>query len=125
MNNKEFIDKLTNTFPEIKEEVMDEDFEGLITLQIGCFMRYTQKAIDTNNEISINNSFQFVLDNLESVNDRIENALYISFLNKLSFTKNISAKSLLPPKLLAAKNKMDEYDKAPHSEEVKKFLDSI
>lgn len=125
MTSKEFIKIMVNVFPEIKEGVLDEDNEGLITLQIGDFRRFAQKSIDENNPDRIKECFQFIDDAIEHVDSRVENAIYLSFLAKLDFAKNPRAKKLLSKKMLMAKNDLDKYDTSSEiNDNLNKFLDA-
>lgn len=94
-----FIEELVLTFPEIRDEVFDEDYLGLISLQIGCFRRFTQNAININDLETVQKCFDFVDNNLDIVEFDVENSLVISFLGKLNFDKNIGASKLLSSKL--------------------------
>ncbi|MBB6273363.1 hypothetical protein HDF26_003823 [Pedobacter cryoconitis] len=126
MNNEEFITTLVSVFPEIKEDILDEDIDGLITLQIGCFRKFTQEAIDGNDLPVIKKCFQFINDNIGEVEYRVENAIYLSFLNKLNFDKNPNAKRLLSKKLLSAKDDLDKYDASKEiNVKLNKFLDNL
>jgi len=108
-----FIEDLANTFPELRDEVLDENWTGLITLKIGCFMRFTQKAIDANDIPTITNCFQFVDDNLDAVEFDVENSLTISWLGKLDFAKNKAAFNLLPAKLRNLYTQLQQWDTDP------------
>jgi len=94
-----FIKELIGNFPEIKEELLDDDLEGIITLQIGCFKRFTQKAIDNKDLNTLRKCFQFVDSNISQVNPEIENALVISYLGKLNIPKNSQVDYLLSKRL--------------------------
>jgi hypothetical protein len=115
MNKKDeitFIEDLITTFPEIKKEVLDEDWIGLISLQIGCFRRFTQKAIDDNNNLLALQCFKFIDDNINEVEFSIENSLTISWLGKLNFDKSKDLYNRLPKKLKTLYiNLHDQYNK--------------
>ncbi len=83
-----FIGDLVSTFPEIKEEVFDEDWVGLIHLQVSCFTRYTQKAIDNDDILLALKCFEFVENNLNKVKSNVNNALVISWIFHLNFNNN-------------------------------------
>jgi len=125
-NDKNFINDLINAFPEIKEGVLDEDYEGLTSLQIGVFRRFTQKAIDANDLETVKKCFDFADENVGLVEHCIENSLYISYLGKLKFTSNNAAEKLLSPK---QRNLIDElnkyYSTLSKNERVNKFLDDL
>lgn len=126
MNNEEFINRLVSVFPDIKDDVLDEDIDGLITLQMGCFRKFTQDAIDGNNLIIIKNCFQFIDDHIGAVEFRVENAIYLSFLNKINFDKNPGTKKLLSKKILTAKDDLDNYDASKETNvKLNKFLDNL
>ncbi|MFB9844995.1 DUF7674 family protein [Mucilaginibacter ginsenosidivorans] len=99
MEYQEFIDQLVNNFPEIKGQVLDEDDVGLITLQMGTFKRFTQKAINENNIQTVKKCFDFISLHNSMVNSRIQNSIGITYLAKLTIRKNSKIEKLLPPEL--------------------------
>jgi len=126
MNNEEFINTLVDVFPEIKDDVLDEDNDGLISLQIGYFKKFVQNAIDGDDLITVKKCFQFINDNIEKVEYNVENSIYLSFLNKLSFDKNPKAEKLLSKKLRSAKSDLDNYDASKKTNaKLNKFLDNL
>jgi len=126
MNNKEFISTLIKVFPEIEDDVLDEDNNGLITLQISFFRKFTQNAVDNNDLLSIKKCFQFVDDMIGNVEDRVESALYLSFLNKLSFVRNPGAEKLLSNKLLGARSEINDYENSKSNNvKLNEFLDDL
>lgn len=130
MDRKEFIATMLETFPEIKDEVLDEDNNGIITLQIGCFKRFTQRAIDENNLEIVQKCFQFIDDTIEKAGgkskSKVENAIYLSFLAKLNFDNNPNAKKYLSKKLLLAKNDLDQYEQSgSKNNKLNKFLNQL
>jgi len=126
MNNKEFINALIKVFPEIKDDVLDEDNDGLITLQISFFRKFAQNAVDNDDLLTIRKCFQFVDDMIGNVDDRIENALYLSFLNKLSFVGNPGAEKLLSNKLLGARSEINDYENSKSNNvKLNDFLDDL
>lgn len=106
-NDEVFIRDLVHEFPQIKDEVFDEAYLGLTSLQIGCFTRFTQQAINSKNIELIKKCFLFTATNFDLVSTKIRNSLYISYLGKLEINNNVS--TLLPPKLKKAKTEMDNY----------------
>lgn len=79
----EFLDLLTQQFPAIKEEVLDEDWNGLIHLQVACFYRYANQCIISGRLYEVRRCFDFFEKTIEKVESRTENALYVSFLEHL------------------------------------------
>lgn len=110
MNSEEFINILVSMFPKIKDDVLDEDVNGLVGLQIGYFKRFVQNAIDENDLNEVKKCFQFINDNIEKVDYKVKNAIYLSLLKKLSFDKNPNAEKFIPQKLLSAKSDLDDYE---------------
>lgn len=98
-NENIFIENLVDKFPEIKEDVLDRDYDGLITLQIGVLKTFTQEAIDSNDIFIIERCFNFVDDNLDKVVFKVENSLVLSYLAKLRFNQNPKAEKILPQRL--------------------------
>lgn len=122
----EFIDDLIKHFPELKEEVLDEDYKNLISLQVGVLKRYTQQAINDRDTELIKKCFDFVADNVNRVEFKVENSLYLTFLNKLDFSKNLSAKKLLSNDLKRAHKELQEYDRgAEKNEKLQAFLKTL
>jgi len=95
----EFIEALVTKFPEIKDEVLDEDYDNLVSLQVGCFRRYTQKAIDANDRPTTLKCFQFADNCIDTVEFEVENSLAISWASKLKFDNHDDLHALLPGKL--------------------------
>ncbi|MGZ3814024.1 MAG: DUF7674 family protein [Mucilaginibacter sp.] len=121
-----FLNDLIQEFPTIKEEVMDEDYLGLISLQLGCFRRFTQKAIDTDNLDLIKKCFLFVDENFDIVSAEIKSSLYISYLAKLNFSPKSKVEGLLPLKLKKAIKDVNEYyASTSENEKLNKFLKGI
>lgn len=125
-SDEEFIQDLVGLFPEIKDEIQDEDYAGLVTLQIGCFRHFTQEAINSNNLEIVLKCYNFVESNIGRVGHKIESVLYISYLGKLDFQLNNNAEKLLPEKLKSALKEIKTYNASTSSNEsLKKFLDDL
>jgi len=122
-DKKAFINELINTFPEIRDEVLDEDCIDIISLQIGCFRRFTQKAIDINDIVKVLKCFQFIDENIEKVGFNIENSLTISWLGKLNFDKNKNAYAHLSSALKDSYINLHQYyEEQPKNEKLNSFL---
>ncbi|MEE1946447.1 hypothetical protein VRU48_15085 [Pedobacter sp. KR3-3] len=124
-DEKTFINDLVNNFPEIKEEVLDEDIADLLSLQVGCFKRFTQNAIDLNDLITIERCFGFVDENFEQVIFKIENSLVISFLGHLDFSKNPKIEKMLSEKLKKILKALRLHESQPKDEKLKGFLKGL
>jgi hypothetical protein len=107
----EFIEALVTKFPEIKDEVLDEDYDNLVSLQVGCFRRYTQKAIDANDRPTTLKCFHFADNCIDMVEFEVENSLAISWAAKLKFDSHDDLYSLFPAKLKQIRTELLEaYD---------------
>ena len=125
-NEEEFLKELIRNFPEIRDEIMDEDYFGLITLQIGCFKRFTQSAIDKKELEIVKKCFLFVDVNIEIVEYAVKNALYISYLGHLNIPKNSKTEKLLTKNLKNILAELNEYNKsASKNEKLNKFINDL
>jgi hypothetical protein len=122
----DFINDLVNTFPEIKEEVLDEDYEGLIALQIGCFMRFINNAINANDLVLFKKCMDFIQENINIVDKRIENSLVISCLGKLKIPKKSQIEGLIPKELKGIIETLEAYyDSILKDEKFQKYLEEL
>jgi hypothetical protein len=125
-DQKTFINELVTVFPEINSEVYDEDYLGLISLQIGCFRRFTQKAIDNNDLDTVKKCFDFVDANLETAVFGVENSLMISYLGKLNIIECSAVDRLLSSKMKSAREQLTSYyESLSKDEKVNKFFDDL
>jgi len=100
-----FINELVDAFSEMRERVLHEDSVGLIHVQVGCFTRFTQDAIDSNNIPVALKCFQFVEDVIDRVSDRVKEALEISWVFHLSFIRNEDLYKQFPSSLREIRTK--------------------
>lgn len=123
-SKEEFIQDLVDLFPEIKDEIKEEDDPGIITLQIGCFRHFTQEAIDNRDFDTLMKCYGFVERNIALLEYKMENTLYISWLGKLDFQRNQQAEKSLPVKLKNAFEALKIYDASTSkNERLNQFLD--
>ncbi|SMB96535.1 hypothetical protein SAMN00120144_2582 [Hymenobacter roseosalivarius DSM 11622] len=80
---QEFLQHLVKQFPAIDSEVMDEDYNGLIHLQVGCLARYANNCLSTVRLDELRRVFDFFHKTLKKVDSNTENALYVSFLERV------------------------------------------
>ena len=96
-----FLTSLVAHFPSLASEVLDEDYEGLIHLQVGCLARYANACLATARLDELARVIRFFEATVERVDSRTENALYVSFLEHLDVegeTENArQARQLLSP----------------------------
>ena len=95
----EFIQDLIKLFPEIEENILDEDNLDSITLQMIEFKVFTQKAIDSNDLPTVKKCFDFINEQFNWVDYRVKNALAITYLWHLKITLNSSVERLLSPQI--------------------------
>lgn len=89
-------------------------------------MRLTQAAIDKNDGELAQKCFQFVEDVIDHVEFDIENALVVSWIEHLNFSKNENLYLIFPPKLKEIKIKIGEYFNTPSTNEsVNTFLKNL
>lgn len=96
-----FLTSLVTQFPSLASEVFDEDYEGLIHLQVSCLTRYANACFATARLDELARVIRFFESTVERVDSSTENALYVSFLEHLELEgeteKARKAPQLLPP----------------------------
>ncbi|GAB3723903.1 hypothetical protein GCM10027594_04920 [Hymenobacter agri] len=100
LSREAFLQSLAESFPEIAEEVLDEDYAGLIHLQVGAMARYGNRLIQTGRFDELQKLFDFFHHTVTKVDSNTENALYVSFLEHIDMAgeseKAKQARSILP-----------------------------
>ncbi len=105
VDEPEFRRLLLKHFPEVKEEI--EDDEGLVHLEMGSLERLANVSINIGDFENLKKIYEFVGDlgrHQKEVDPPIINAVNVYFLEGLNFENNRygqSAKALLPPVLLS------------------------
>ncbi|WP_448825687.1 DUF7674 family protein [Capnocytophaga bilenii] len=121
MNKKDFLNKLIECFPDMKEEILDDDYNGLFSLQIGVFRDITQKAIDTHDLENVEKYTQFILDNFDDFDDDVNNSIVLSYIQKLNF-KDYK----IPSFFMNFQKELKEYEQSSYTDEkLIDFLKSI
>jgi len=121
-----FIGELIRTFPELQDEVQDEDYAGLIAMQISCFTRLTQKAIDAGNWDLVVKCFSFIAGIFNSIEYKIQNAIVISYIGKLNISENCKAELLMPSEFKNIRNNLElYYNTSSTNDSVKTFLKNL
>ena len=104
ISRDELLTLLAEQFPEIEEELFDEDYAGLIHLQIGLLANHTNENIEKARFDEIQRIFDFFSVVIEKLDSTTENAFYVSFLEHLNMDGNSEkekqALKLLPNKFL-------------------------
>jgi hypothetical protein len=111
LGHREFTPALIEAFPELREEVEDEVYSGLLHLEMACFARYTQAAIDAGDHKRLGECYEFADRFFRVADDELKNAFYVSYLENLSFGRpgGEGAKSLMPPTLLEGWHEIMRY----------------
>ena len=120
-----FIHDLILNFHEIKDEVLDEDYLGLFSQQIGCFREFTQKAIDDNNINLALKCFEFVAEYLPKVIFEVENSLVISCLGKLKIPKGSQIEGLIPKELKSIIDSLEAYYNENLNEKTQRLIKNM
>ncbi|CAN5445405.1 hypothetical protein BH11BAC3_BH11BAC3_42450 [soil metagenome] len=81
----EFLKYLIEYFPEVKEDVLDPDYTGLIYLQISALARYANDCTNIKRFDELKRAIDFFEITVDKVDSVTENALYVSFLEHLEF----------------------------------------
>ncbi len=117
ITQEEFLNRLTEAFPEISDEVLDEDYAGLIHLQIACLAKYANQLIQHGRFDTLGSVFRFFSDTVDKVDSLTENALYVSFLEHVEMdgdsAKAREARALLLPKHLTAWKALRQWIRGP------------
>jgi hypothetical protein len=74
LGHKEFTPALIQAFPGLREEVGDEVYCGLLHLEMACFTRYTQAAIDAGDYERLGKCYEFADRFFRSADDDLKNA---------------------------------------------------
>ena len=121
MNKKDFLNKLIQCFPDMKEEILDDDYNELFSLQVGVFRDITQKAIDTHDLENVEKYTQFILDNFDNFDDDVNNSIILSYIQKLNF-KDYKTPSFF----MNFQKELKEYEQSSYTDEkLIDFLKSI
>jgi hypothetical protein len=83
ISREEFLQLLTEQFPAITPELQDEDYQGLIHLQVACLTRYANHCLAIRRLDEFRRVIDFFHQTIEKVDATTENALYVSFLEHL------------------------------------------
>ena len=110
LSQEEFLHCLIERFPSLKAELADEDYKGLIHLQVSVLARYTNKCLSSGQLDELQKVFDFFHQTIEKVDSATENALYVSFLEHIEMegtSKNVEqARRFLQPQYLTIWRKL-------------------
>ena len=116
VKSEQFFQLLANEFPELKNALQDEDNVGLYHVQMFCFTRVTQKAIDSGDVQLLKKYFIFADHYFRNAEPELKNAFYVSYLEHLNFEgkskkgfERESAKKLMPISLAKGFKEINDY----------------
>jgi hypothetical protein len=81
MDHRQFVEPLLAEFPELTDAVADED--GLLHLEMACFARHTQAAIDDNQRETATRCIRFADRVFQHADADVKNAVYVPYLENL------------------------------------------
>ena len=111
IGREEFLERVLERFPELRSEIEDGVWCGLLHPEMGVFSRYTQRAINHADWDRVEACFHLADELLTRASPQLENALYVSFVENLDFaaTNGAQAFARLPPGLRRVWQELDEH----------------
>jgi hypothetical protein len=101
----EFIRLLTEQFPSVAADVLDESYRDLPHLQVSFLAAYANQCLATDQLAEFGRAIRFFQQTVDKVDSLVENALSVSFLEYLEIggqsESSKLARSLLTPEQLA------------------------
>jgi hypothetical protein len=117
-NNTTAIDHIEAKFPHLGETLRDEDWNGLLHVQMGVFADWAQKLIDAGDQETWKQITIVFMDLWRDCTPDVVNALNVSFLEHLDFTdakKHRSwAYATMPQAMRIAWDEMEAYNRKLH-----------
>jgi hypothetical protein len=111
--HERFIELLTERFPAVVADI-DDCARGLLHLEMGTLARNTQAAISNEDKSAVKEYFAFIDDVFRCATPDVKNAVFVSFLECLSFDgrhgKRIKARELLSARLQTGLRELEEYN---------------
>ena len=111
MNTVEFRILVAHEFPQLRDELEYWE-DDLPHVQVGEFLDFTQKAIETRSFDVVRKSFEIATTALKSGDDTLLNAIYVSFLEHLDFRSDAGKEAflLIPAELKRGRYEILDYD---------------
>ena len=113
---------MNERFPEVAASI-DDCSQGLLHLEMTTLARATQAAIDSQDEATVREHFQFVDELFRNAAADVENAVNVSYLENLRFEGRragaTNARELLTPRLRQALAELEEYLKQLFRDDLK------
>ena len=76
---------LIRAYPAIREDLEEEAWAGLTTLEVSCFARYTQAQIDSGHRTEVTRCFETARELFLQGDADVSNAICVSYLEHLNF----------------------------------------
>lgn len=84
MDAAEFMRRLRQEFPDLRDDLDQEGWAGLLYLETGSFARHAQHAIDEHDETLVRRCFEFADHAARHGDDQVQNAIGVAFLEHLN-----------------------------------------
>jgi hypothetical protein len=110
MDENAFEKLVLSEFPTLREDF--EEWAGLHHLQVSEFLSFTQAAIEARSFDVVSKCFRIANTALIEGNDRLRNAIYVSYLECLDFRTEAGkqAAQLMPTELGRGRSDILDYD---------------
>ena len=111
MNTVEFRILVAHEFPQLRDELEYWE-DDLSHVQMGEFLDFTQKAIETRSFDVVRKSFEIATTALKSGDDTLLNAIFVAFLKHLDFRSDAGKEVflLMPAELKRGRYEILDYD---------------
>ena len=113
IDGSRFITLLTERYPELVAD-FDDFTRGSVFMAMGALARATQAAMSDENKEVVRGYFEFIGEVFRSATDEVKNAVYVSYLEHLSFDgkhgKRIKSREMLPPQLQQGLRGLEVYN---------------
>jgi hypothetical protein len=108
-----FVAMLTERYPAVAADI-DEYARGLLHLEMATLARAAQAAISDEDKAAVRGYFAFVDEVFRLAAPEVKNAVFVSFLECLSFDgrhgQRIGARAMLSPRLQVGLRELEEYN---------------
>ncbi len=85
MDRDDFMRALRSAFPELRDELDDDTWRGLLHLETACLARATEQAMANGDRGTVRVHFEFVRRAWLDADDDVQNAIGVSYFENLDF----------------------------------------
>jgi len=107
------VEEIKVAFPELRADMENETWRGLLHLEIGCFARFTQERIDAEDREGVQRCFALADRIFANCDPVVENAFYVSYLEHLELKdgkkRRAWAMEFMPPRLQRGYTQINRY----------------